>query len=212
MILATTRSRTSSGSWRSSAPRAPRSARCTAPRARRCSATPPRRTASGRSSTGTRHGWAAFVSDPEVPPILKEAGHIGKPQAAGVPRHLRQREGPTMSAIDRPARVGLVTDQTGPLSFMGIANANVAKMVDRRHQRPRGPARSPGRAVRRGQRHRRRSRRGGRGQARRAGGRRRRRSAASTAPPARPSRARSSTRPRSSTSTRSSTRARSATR
>ena len=30
---------------------------------------------------------------------------------------------------DRPARVGVITDQTGPLSFMGIANANVAKMV-----------------------------------------------------------------------------------
>jgi hypothetical protein len=27
-------------------------------------------------------GWQRFVSDPEVPPILKEAGHIGKPQAA----------------------------------------------------------------------------------------------------------------------------------
>ena len=26
-------------------------------------------------------------------------------------------------------RVGVITDQTGPLSFMGIANANVAKMV-----------------------------------------------------------------------------------
>src|SRR5215813_6651197 len=26
-------------------------------------------------------------------------------------------------------KVGLITDQTGPLSFMGIANANVAKMV-----------------------------------------------------------------------------------
>jgi hypothetical protein len=29
-------------------------------------------------------GWAGFVSDPEVPPILKEAGHIGKPQAAAL--------------------------------------------------------------------------------------------------------------------------------
>ena len=31
--------------------------------------------------------------------------------------------------INRAARVGLITDQTGALSFMGIANANVAKMV-----------------------------------------------------------------------------------
>ena len=30
---------------------------------------------------------------------------------------------------NRPARVGMITDQTGALSFMGIANANVAKMV-----------------------------------------------------------------------------------
>lgn len=27
-------------------------------------------------------GWGNFVSDPEVPAILKEAGHIGKPEAA----------------------------------------------------------------------------------------------------------------------------------
>src|SRR4051812_394666 len=33
------------------------------------------------------------------------------------------------TSINRPARVGVITDQTGPLSFMGIANANVAKMV-----------------------------------------------------------------------------------
>ncbi len=33
------------------------------------------------------------------------------------------------SLINRSARVGLVTDQTGALSFMGIANVNVAKMV-----------------------------------------------------------------------------------
>ena len=31
--------------------------------------------------------------------------------------------------IDRPARVGVITDQTGALSFMGLANVNVAKMV-----------------------------------------------------------------------------------
>ncbi|WP_245464810.1 MULTISPECIES: hypothetical protein [unclassified Mesorhizobium] len=27
-------------------------------------------------------GWRNFVSDPEVPAILQEAGHVGKPQAA----------------------------------------------------------------------------------------------------------------------------------
>ena len=27
-------------------------------------------------------GWQSFVSDPEVPPIMKEAGHKGRPQAA----------------------------------------------------------------------------------------------------------------------------------
>ena len=27
-------------------------------------------------------GWQSFVTDPEVPPIMKAAGHKGKPQAA----------------------------------------------------------------------------------------------------------------------------------
>src|SRR5437763_12211255 len=34
-----------------------------------------------------------------------------------------------MTSINRSARVGVITDQTGALSFMGIANVNVAKMV-----------------------------------------------------------------------------------
>ena len=29
-------------------------------------------------------GWQSFVSDPEVPPIMQEAGHRGKPQAAEI--------------------------------------------------------------------------------------------------------------------------------
>src|SRR6185437_9602906 len=33
------------------------------------------------------------------------------------------------STIERPARLGVITDQTGALSFMGIANVNVARMV-----------------------------------------------------------------------------------
>ena len=27
-------------------------------------------------------GWTSFVTDPEVPPILKDAGHLSRPQAA----------------------------------------------------------------------------------------------------------------------------------
>src|SRR5204862_4014619 len=33
------------------------------------------------------------------------------------------------TSLNRPARVGVITDETGALSFMGIANVNVAKMV-----------------------------------------------------------------------------------
>ena len=33
-------------------------------------------------------GWQSFVSDPDVPPILKEAGHKGKPQAALLARSI----------------------------------------------------------------------------------------------------------------------------
>src|SRR3954454_4246760 len=34
-----------------------------------------------------------------------------------------------MDHAPRPIKVGVITDQTGPLAFMGIANANVARMV-----------------------------------------------------------------------------------
>jgi ABC-type branched-subunit amino acid transport system substrate-binding protein len=36
---------------------------------------------------------------------------------------------PPAASDDRPIRVGVIVDQTGPLSFVGQANANVAKMV-----------------------------------------------------------------------------------
>ena len=29
-------------------------------------------------------GWESFVSDPTVPPIMKEAGHKSRPQAAAL--------------------------------------------------------------------------------------------------------------------------------
>ena len=34
-----------------------------------------------------------------------------------------------MTTINQAARAGVITDQTGALSFMGIANVNVAKLV-----------------------------------------------------------------------------------
>jgi len=33
------------------------------------------------------------------------------------------------ASLDRPIKVGVIADQTGPLSFVGLANDNVAKMV-----------------------------------------------------------------------------------
>ncbi len=35
----------------------------------------------------------------------------------------------TTAALGRPIKVGVIADQTGPLDFMGIADANVARMV-----------------------------------------------------------------------------------
>ena len=35
----------------------------------------------------------------------------------------------TTTTGDRPIKVGVIADQTGPLSFVGLANANVARMV-----------------------------------------------------------------------------------
>ena len=29
-------------------------------------------------------GWQSFVSDPDVPAIMQQAGHLGKPQAAEI--------------------------------------------------------------------------------------------------------------------------------
>src|SRR4249920_2003689 len=42
-------------------------------------------------------------------------------------RHVHLEED-TMAASD-PIKVGVIADQTGPLSFVGLANANVARMV-----------------------------------------------------------------------------------
>ena len=36
---------------------------------------------------GDAEGWQSFVSDPDVPPIMQEAGHKGRPKAAELGGH-----------------------------------------------------------------------------------------------------------------------------
>ena len=111
-----------------------------------------------------------------------------------------------------PIKVGVIADQTGPLSFVGLANANVARMVVGDINAKGGLLGPPPRAV---------SSRTARPTTpwpppRRGSSSSRTRStsssAASTAPRGRPSRARPWSRARRSTSTPSSTRGRSPTR
>ena len=54
----------------------------TAQRARSSSTTPPRDDRVWVVFDWDEQGWQSFVSDPDVPPITKEAGHKGRPQAA----------------------------------------------------------------------------------------------------------------------------------
>src|SRR3954454_17406182 len=112
-----------------SGPRAQRSESCTGRRAQPCSAIRPRRTGYGRCSTGTSR---------DGPPSWPIPKYYRSSNRRVIWANLSQRrcsaptepEEPAMtSSIDRPARVGVITDQTGALSFMGIANVNVANMV-----------------------------------------------------------------------------------
>ena len=45
---------------------------------------------------------------------------------ASIPDHAKRCKEELMT---EPIKVGVVADQTGPLSFVGAANANVARMV-----------------------------------------------------------------------------------
>jgi hypothetical protein len=59
-------------------------------RERSCSAIPQRPIASWVAFDWDEQGWQSFVSDPEVPPILKEAGTQGKaPGRPAGPQHRR---------------------------------------------------------------------------------------------------------------------------
>ena len=126
-----------------------------------CSATRPSPTASGSSSTGTTPAGRASS------PTRRSPGHEGSRPSrqavhAALPRRDRGLRRSTMTTPNTdPIKVGVITDLTGALSFMGIANANVGRHGRARHQRDRRPAGPPSPAVRRGQRDRRRRRRSG---------------------------------------------------
>ena len=62
----------------------------TGPRARSSSAIPTRTTASGCIFDWDMEGWQSFASDPEVPAIMQEAGHKGRPQVAELSGSLRR--------------------------------------------------------------------------------------------------------------------------
>ena len=93
-----------------------------------------------RDPTEENRVWALFDWDEDgLGELRLRPRGPADPQGGRTPRQARGRaaarllrgvRGRTMTtAINRPARVGLITDQTGALSFMGIANVNVAKMV-----------------------------------------------------------------------------------
>jgi hypothetical protein len=63
-------------------------------------------------------GWASFVSDPEVPPIMKEAGHQGRPQVATSPDTAARR---LPCASDPPGQA-----RPAGLSFRAIERRPVA--------------------------------------------------------------------------------------
>src|SRR5262245_53334960 len=67
-----------------------------------------------------------------IMPATRRHFRRGGPRATG--NELEQTEGTmadskTSGAGGRPIKVGVIADQTGPLSFVGQANANVARMV-----------------------------------------------------------------------------------
>src|SRR3954451_1375267 len=51
------------------------------------------------------------------------------PGQRATPQEERIMANGTRTPGDEPIKVGVIAEQTGPLSFMGLANANVARMV-----------------------------------------------------------------------------------
>src|SRR5881227_625153 len=70
-------------------------------------------------------------SAPDVWGLMLGQHPLTRRIAPSATRHRREERmsEPMSGAGEEPIRVGVIADQTGPLSFVGLANANVARMV-----------------------------------------------------------------------------------
>src|SRR5919201_1167445 len=90
--------------------------------------------ANSTASTFPRAGWRRSKggSARKLPHASRAASRADRARAgrrfAHLDRDRRNIVEDSTPSVD-PIKVGVITDQTGPLSFMGLANANVAKMV-----------------------------------------------------------------------------------
>src|SRR5205085_219767 len=88
-------------------------------------------TNSARRSCGSKIGTTPDVrpAAPEQDRLIHGVRLPGHPGRRGRRRGGRIMADATGAPGKEPIRVGVIAEQTGPLSFMGLANANVARMV-----------------------------------------------------------------------------------
>jgi ABC-type branched-subunit amino acid transport system substrate-binding protein len=79
---------------------------------------------SSRSSTGARR-WLRVLLLEHASKLVDLALQRGRALGCAPPTVALEAS----TASPGSTKVGVITDQTGPLSFMGIANANVARVV-----------------------------------------------------------------------------------
>ena len=92
-------------------------------------------------------GWQSFVSDPEVPPIMKEAGHKGPPQAAEVGAELRRVMDDSAELTRAPHQGRRDRRPDGSAVVHGHRERQRREDGRRRDQRRRRPAGAADRAV-----------------------------------------------------------------
>ena len=118
--------------------------------------------ASVATNSPRRRGASQMGSPPDYRPRRPSTIVSRRATAQRRNRRAQLREGHrgTIARLGHgPIRVGVIADQTGPLSFVGLANANVARMVVGDLNAKGGLLGRPARAPSRGRRDRRRRRR-----------------------------------------------------